>query len=118
MAAIKDASSHIYFQSGSTKIKKESYADLDKLAGILKKHPEVKARIEGHTDSSGNADSNLKLSKERAAAVKKYLIEHGEKEDHITSEGYGSAKPIAPNNTKEGKAKNRRVEVVVSSFSE
>jgi outer membrane protein OmpA-like peptidoglycan-associated protein len=113
---IEDASAHIYFETGSSTIKKVSYPDLDRLAAILKKHPEVKARVEGHTDSSGNAEKNLALSKDRAASVKKYLIEHGEKEDHITSEGYGSSIPVASNDTKAGRAKNRRVGIVVSSF--
>lgn len=113
---IKESSSHIYFETGSAKIKSISYPDLDKLTAILKKHPEVKARVEGHTDNTGNAEKNVKLSKARAAAVKKYLIEHGEAADHISSEGYGSAKPIASNDTKEGRAKNRRVEIVISSF--
>ena len=113
---IEDASAHIYFETGSSTIKKVSYPDLDRLAAILKKHPEVKARVEGHTDSSGNAEKNLALSKARAASVKKYLIEHGEKEDHITSEGYGSSQPVASNDTKAGRAKNRRVGIVVSSF--
>jgi len=72
--------------------------------------------VEGHTDSSGNAAKNLSLSKARAASVEKYLIEHGEKQDHISSEGYGSTRPIASNDTKEGRAKNRRVEIAVSSF--
>ena len=116
MVAIKEASAHIYFETSSSKIKKESYPDLDRLTAILKKHPEVKAKVEGHTDSSGNADKNLALSKDRAASVKKYLIEHGEKEDHVSSEGYGSSKPITSNDTKEGRAKNRRVEIVVTSF--
>ncbi|CAA6804271.1 MAG: Unknown protein [uncultured Sulfurovum sp.] len=113
---IKDASAHIYFETGSATIKKESHADLNKLAEILKKHPEVKATVEGHTDSSGDDASNLKLSKTRAASVVKYLIEHGEKEDHISSKGFGSTKPIASNETKEGRAKNRRVEIVISAF--
>jgi outer membrane protein OmpA-like peptidoglycan-associated protein len=116
LAAIKDASSHIYFESGSAKIKEESFKDLDKLVKILKSHPEVKAKVEGHTDSSGDAAKNLQLSKDRAASVMKYLVEHGEKPDHVSSEGYGITKPIAPNDTKEGKAKNRRVEVLVSMF--
>jgi len=116
LATIKEASSHIYFESGSAKIKEESYKDLDKLVKVLKSHPEVKAKVEGHTDSSGNAEKNLQLSKDRAAAVLKYLVEHGEKPDHVSSEGYGITKPIASNDTKEGKAKNRRVEVIVSMF--
>ncbi len=116
LATIKDASSHIYFESGSAKIKEESFKDLDKLVKILKSHPEVKAKVEGHTDSSGDAAKNLQLSKDRAASVMKYLVEHGEKPDHVSSEGYGITKPIASNDTKEGKAKNRRVEILVSMF--
>ncbi len=116
LATIKDASSHIYFESASAKIKEESFKDLDKLVKILKSHPEVKARVEGHTDSSGDAAKNLQLSKDRAAAVAKYLVDHGEKPDHVSSEGFGITKPIASNDTKEGKAKNRRVEIKVSMF--
>lgn len=113
---IKDASAHIYFETGSSRIKKESYSDLDKLVEVLKSHPEIKAKVEGYTDNTGNAAKNLELSKARAASVVKYLIEHGEKPDHISSEGYGIANPIATNETKEGRAKNRRVEVKVSNF--
>jgi outer membrane protein OmpA-like peptidoglycan-associated protein len=113
---IKTASAHIYFETGSAKIKNASYADLDRLVAILKKHPEVKARIEGHTDSSGNAAKNLSLSKARAKSVADYLVSHGEPQDHISSEGYGITKPVATNDTKEGRAENRRVAIVVSSF--
>ena len=98
------------------RIKEESYPDLDKLVKILKSHPEIKAKVEGHTDSSGNAEKNMQLSKDRAAAVVKYLVDHGEKPDHVSSEGYGSTKPVASNDTKEGRAKNRRVHIEVSMF--
>ncbi len=118
MKTIEDASSHIYFESGSAKLKEESYKDLDKLVKILKSHPEVKARVEGHTDNTGDSAKNLQLSKDRAASVVKYLVEHGEKPDHVSSEGYGDTKPIATNDTEEGKAKNRRVEIKVSLFEE
>lgn len=113
---IEEASAHIYFETGSAVIKKESFTDLDKLVAVLKKHPEVKARVEGHTDNTGNAEKNLSLSKARAKSVADYLVSHGEPADHISSEGYGITRPIATNDTKEGRAKNRRVEIVVSAF--
>ncbi len=113
---IKDASANIYFETGSDVIKKSSYADLDRLVAILKKHPEVKARVEGHTDNTGNEAKNMTLSKTRAKSVADYLVGHGEPADHISSEGFGITKPVATNDTKEGRAKNRRVEIVVSSY--
>lgn len=116
LSAIKDASAHIYFKTGSAELKEESYKDLDKLVEILKKHPEVRATIEGHTDNTGNADNNMKLSKARAKSVADYLVSHGEPADHISSEGFGITKPIASNDTPEGRAKNRRVEIVVTAF--
>lgn len=116
IAIIKDASAHIYFKTGSAEIKEESFKDLDKLVEILKKHPEVKARVEGHTDNTGNADNNLTLSQKRAKSVADYLVSHGEPEDHISSEGYGITKPVATNDTPEGRAKNRRVEIAVSAY--
>ncbi len=116
MDEIKKASEAIYFNTGSAVIKAESYPSLDKLAAIFKANPEVQASIEGHTDSQGKPASNLKLSKDRAAAVKKYLIDKGVAADHLTSEGYGHTKPIADNATPEGRTLNRRVVVVTSAY--
>ena len=116
LEAIQNASEHIYFNSGSSTIKKTSYADLDKLAAIFKKHPEVKASIEGHTDSQGRDDLNLNLSKARAKAVKDYLINKGVLADHLKSEGLGETRPVATNATAEGRAKNRRVMVITSMY--
>ncbi len=113
---IKSASEHIYFNSGSAVIKSESYADLDKLAAILSEHTEVKASIEGHTDSQGNDQMNLNLSKARAKAVKDYLIKKGVPADHLTSEGYGETRPVADNSTAAGRAKNRRVIVQTTMY--
>lgn len=113
---IKSASEHIYFNSGKSTIKAESFPDLDKLAAIFKEHPEVKASIEGHTDSQGNDQMNLDLSKARAKAVKDYLIKKGVDADHLTSEGFGETRPVATNDTAEGRAKNRRVIVQTSLY--
>lgn len=116
LAQIKSASENIYFNSAKSTIKTESFADLDKLAAILKAHPEVKATIEGHTDSQGDDKMNLDLSKARAKAVKDYLVGKGVDADHLSSEGYGETKPIATNDTPEGRAKNRRVIVQTSMY--
>lgn len=78
---------------------------------VLNEYDTAKFRIEGHTDNSGSKVTNLKLSKERAAAIKKYFVSKGIKEDRLTSEGFGSAKPIASNKTAKGKNLNRRVEI-------
>ncbi|HIP32717.1 MAG TPA: OmpA family protein [Crocinitomicaceae bacterium] len=114
--ALRKASKHIYFNSGSSVIMKKSYPDLDVIAGILKKHGEVKASIEGHTDSQGKDALNLKLSKSRAKSVKDYLISHGVKADHLSSQGYGETQPIADNKTSAGRAKNRRVIVKTTTY--
>lgn len=111
---IRKASGNIFFETGSSKIKAESHESLKTLAGLLNKHPEIKTTVEGHTDKTGNEDNNIKLSKDRAQAVVDFLVKNGESIDHIDAKGYGSSKPIASNDTKEGKAKNRRVEIVVT----
>lgn len=108
---IKMASESIYFNSGKAVIKSESFEGLDKLAKILNDHPEVSAMIEGHTDNVGNDAANLKLSKERAAEVVVYLISKGVSSERLSSEGYGSTKPVASNETDEGRAQNRRVKI-------
>lgn len=111
---IKKALSNLEFETGSAVIKETSFTYLDGLASLLKKHPEWSVKLAGHTDNVGNAAKNLQLSKDRAASVKKYMTDKGADGANIESEGYGSTKPIASNNTAAGKAKNRRVEVELS----
>ena len=77
---------------------------------MLSEHADVKVSIEGHTDSDGDADLNLKLSEERALTVMKQLESMGISADRLTSKGYGESKPFGPNDSPEGKAANRRVE--------
>jgi outer membrane protein OmpA-like peptidoglycan-associated protein len=101
----------ILFDTGRATIKAESFDSLDAIVGVLNEYETTKFRIEGHTDSSGQKASNLKLSKERAAAVKNYLVSKGIKEERLSSEGFGSAKPIASNKTVKGRNLNRRVEI-------
>ena len=83
------------------------------IADVLIENPDVRVRVAGHTDSDGNADANIDLSKRRAAAVKACLEkEFGSAGSRIETDGKGQTEPLVPNNTVEGKAKNRRVEFV------
>lgn len=108
---IQTAMSNLEFESGKAIIKEGSFPYLNGLAELLVKHPEWSVKLAGHTDNVGKAASNLQLSKDRAASVKSYLTNKGVDAANIESEGFGSTKPIASNNTAAGRAKNRRVEV-------
>ncbi len=108
---IKLLATQIYFETNSSTLKSESYPALDKLAGYLKLFPKTVVDVSGHTDNTGNADYNMELSKKRADAVKAYLVSKGIAESRINSQGYGQTAPIDTNDTEEGKAKNRRVEI-------
>lgn len=108
---ISDIATKIYFNTNSDSIKSESFVHLDRLVTYLKQFKEVKVGVEGHTDNVGDATYNLNLSKRRAEAVKNYLISKGIDSKRIMSEGYGDTKPITGNDTEEGRAKNRRVEL-------
>ena len=103
----------IHFESDSAKLTKESLSIIKKIANILKRYPNAKIEIAGHTDNSGSSEHNLKLSKERVESVKNALIRLGIKANRLKAVGYGETKPIAPNDSKENKAKNRRVEFIV-----
>jgi outer membrane protein OmpA-like peptidoglycan-associated protein len=83
------------------------------LAQTLKAYPSVKIGLEGFTDATGDAVSNKQLSQERAEAIKSRLVQSGIEESRITTAGFGSEKPVASNDTEDGRAKNRRTEVVV-----
>ena len=82
---------------------------LDEAASILKKNPDLKVEIDGHTDSTGPAAYNMTLSERRAKAVMKYFVDKGVEAQRLTTKGFGSTNPAASNDTKEGRAKNRRV---------
>ncbi len=103
----------ITFDTGKATIKPESAAVLGTIADVLKKNPDLKLEIQGHTDNVGAAAANLKLSQERAAAVKSHLVQTGGIEGtRMTTAGFGDTKPVAANTTDEGRAQNRRVELV------
>ncbi|HET7784424.1 MAG TPA: OmpA family protein [Myxococcales bacterium] len=115
-AAVGIASSRILlkdsirFDTGKDTIKKDSFALLDQVAGLLVQHPEMKrVRVEGHTDNVGGAAYNKDLSARRAAAVVRYLVARGVDPSRLVAVGYGFEQPIASNRTALGRAKNRRV---------
>jgi outer membrane protein OmpA-like peptidoglycan-associated protein len=109
------ATQGILFDTGKSEVKPESTPTLKQIAAALKEHPELKVEIQGHTDNVGKPDANLQLSQARAEAVKVALTkEYGVGEGQLTAKGYGDSKPSADNKTPEGRANNRRVELVKS----
>ena len=101
----------ILFDSGSDKIKNESFSYLDKIGKVLSEDKSIKLKIIGHTDSDGDTKANLSLSQKRAISVKKYFEDNFKiNETSIQTDGKGENEPIADNKTSEGKAQNRRVE--------
>ena len=104
----------VRFRIGSDEIDERSEPLLDQVAQALHANPQVrKVRIEGHTDNVGDKKLNQKLSQDRAAAVRKALIARGIDAGRLDARGYGDAKPTAPNRTKAGRTKNRRVEFII-----
>ncbi len=104
----------VEFVSGQAVILEVSKPVLNEVAIKLNNHPEVRRlRIEGHSDAVGNADYNRRLSQERAESVRAYLIEQGVDHNRLTAVGYGPDRPIADNETPEGRERNRRVEFTI-----
>ncbi|MDB5200059.1 MAG: OmpA family protein [Chitinophagaceae bacterium] len=110
------AARNIFFATGSSKLLAKSYSSLDNVVKILQDNPSYKVDIAGHTDTTGTQEKNHVLSHDRANAVKAYLVSKGIDESRMTTEGYGSDRPIASNKTAAGKAKNRRVEMKLSNY--
>jgi outer membrane protein OmpA-like peptidoglycan-associated protein len=103
----------ILFTSGKATLMAKSYPELNRLVRLLNENPSIRIEVSGHTDNTGSASLNKKLSKSRALSVKRYLESQGIDPDRIEYEGYGFDQPIVPNTTPEGRAKNRRVEIKV-----
>lgn len=104
---------HLNFDSGTTRLTPESNQTVADLVAILKCYPNSTYLLEGHTDSTGDPVANKKLSLDRADAIKGMLVQAGVDASRISTDGWGQEKPIASNDTDEGKAKNRRTEIVV-----
>ena len=105
----------ISFDAFSATLTPESYAALDEIGTLLAKYPEIKMQIEGHSDSSGSSSENLRLSRERALAVRTYLLMHFPEIERtrLRAVGFGDKRPIASNDTAQGRRINRRVEFVI-----
>jgi OmpA-OmpF porin, OOP family len=102
------------FQSGRSALESESRSTVDDLAAILKAFPSAEVRLEGHTDNVGNPDANQRLSLERAETVRAALIAGGVEARRLDAVGFGQERPVTSNDTEDGRAKNRRTELVVT----
>ena len=109
--ALNNYAKTILFDTGKSSIKAESTAVMVDIIGILKEYPNAKFTVEGHTDSVGSAKLNQSLSESRALSVKEFLVDQGIEEFRLSALGYGEEKPIATNNTRNGRRANRRVEI-------
>ena len=103
---------NVFFEFDRADIKPESEVELLEVVRLLRAHPKWKVEVQGHTDSVGTAMYNQQLSQRRAEAVRQFLIQRGIKAERIQARGYGSSRPIAPNTTEEGRALNRRTEIL------
>ncbi len=104
---------NLTFATGSAQIDGATAVEVDNMAAILKAYPGVKVKVEGYTDNTGNADANVQLSKARAEAVKARLMAKGIDATRLSAQGFGAARPAADNGTAEGRAQNRRIEMVI-----
>lgn len=107
---------NVFFDSEKHDLKNESIAELDNVLKLLQKNATLKIEIGGHTDNTGTETKNKELSEKRAQSVYNYLAEKGIESTRMSFKGYASSKPVADNNTDEGKAKNRRTELVVTGI--
>ncbi|MBU2949804.1 OmpA family protein [Tamlana agarivorans] len=105
--------SGVYFATNKYNINSESQETLNKLVGIFQDHPDTNLLVVGHTDSQGDANYNMTLSKNRANAVTGFLKQNGVSSNRLTTHWFGEEQPIADNNTAEGRAENRRVNIVI-----
>jgi OmpA-OmpF porin, OOP family len=103
----------LLFDTGKSTLKTESQEQIDKTIAILKAFPKVKIKIGGYTDNVGKAESNMKLSAERATVVMDAIVTGGIDKSRLESEGYGDKNPVSTNDTEEGRATNRRIAISV-----
>ena len=105
---------HLNFQSGTTELTSDSVQTVNNLGSVLKAYPNAQVQLSGHTDNTGAADANQALSLSRANTVKDLLVNSGVGSDRISTTGHGQDRPIASNDTEQGKAQNRRIELTVT----
>lgn len=101
---------HIQFNTGSAKLLPQSIATLNEVVDFMKKNRDIKIKITGHTDNRGNINGHFILSVQRAESVSQYFIKNGIQKERIITEGYGSSKPLVPNDSEMNMQKNRRIE--------
>jgi OmpA-OmpF porin, OOP family len=106
---------NVYFDTGKSTLRSASYKELNELVEFMKLKPTLTIEIGGHTDSVGDDETNLRLSQSRAEAVKAYLVSKDISPSRVVAKGYGESKPVASNNTPEGRQQNRRTEVTIIS---
>ncbi|MGH1337529.1 MAG: OmpA family protein [Aureispira sp.] len=104
---------NVLYSTGKAELKSSSSQTLDELASILTEFPEIHIEISGHTDSKGDAETNMQLSENRAHSVYDYLVGHGIAAERLAYKGYGATMPVATNDTDEGMAMNRRTEIKI-----
>ncbi len=102
----------VYFESGKSSLKTQSFATLQELVKLCRAYPDLALEVQCHTDNQGDETHNLEMSKQRAENVKSFLVLFGVDSARITAQGCGGAQPIASNDAEEGRAQNRRVEIV------
>jgi outer membrane protein OmpA-like peptidoglycan-associated protein len=103
----------VLFAFGSAELRPEAEAPLTAVVDLVRQHPGAQVEVDGHTDSVGGAEYNRSLSQQRAAAVADWLAGHGVLRAQLHATGYGSTRPVAPNDTDENRQRNRRVELAV-----
>ncbi|MEM9052154.1 MAG: OmpA family protein [Bacteroidota bacterium] len=104
---------NVFFETSQSELLKESVVQLLALKRILEDNPSMKIELRGYTDNRGNDSYNMELSESRAKAVKVWLIEYGIEAQRLTSRGFGRKDPVESNETKAGRARNRRVEFFI-----
>ena len=101
---------NLFFDTGKAELRPESSPELDRITLTFNENPKLIMEIGGHTDNVGGDEPNKKLSQDRADSVREYLIGKGIEPDRVQTKGYGESKPVASNETEEGRQTNRRVE--------
>ncbi|SDM59500.1 OmpA family protein [Siphonobacter aquaeclarae] len=104
---------NVFFETAKATLQPESFPELNRVVELMNKQKAMTVEIAGHTDSDGTDEANMKLSQDRAASVRNYLISKGIAEVRVVAKGYGESHPVAPNDTPENKQRNRRVEFVI-----
>ena len=110
----KIALRNVFFETGKSEVKIDSYPELDRLIQLMMDVPTLKIELSGHTDNVGNDEYNLNLSQRRADAVRAYLTSRGVDKSRVLAVGYGESKPVDSNDTKDGRANNRRTEFEIT----